>query len=390
MLCLHVGKGVFFVQKKNIVLLCLITFLQGMVFYAAVATLYRQAAGLTVFQITAIEGISVALAMALEVPWGYLADRIGYRRTLIICNLLFFVTKLIFWKAHSFAGFLTERILLAVVISGLSGVDSGMLYLSAPPEFSQRNRGWYQAAGEAGMLLSGLIYTLLLSGRYRAAALWTAVTYALAAVLTFFLAEVRPEAELCRKRRLLPLIRGHFRVPGMAALVLCGALFFEITHCVAVWFGQLQYIRCGMGDRAVGAAFVIVSASALCGPFSAPLTRRLGPLRTGRVLLVSAAVIMGILALTRSAVLSVLLIVLTAALTALFGPLAGKLENDLITVPDRATALSLNAMLRDSLIILIDLGLGRAADISLSLTLGLCCIGCILALLAFILYCHMQ
>ena len=181
-------------RKKNIVLLCLITFLQGMVFYAAVATLYRQAAGLTVFQITAIEGISVALAMTLEVPWGYLADRIGYRQTLIICNLLFFVTKLIFWKAHSFAGFLTERILLAVVISGLSGVDSGLLYLSAPPEYSQRDLGWYQAAGEAGVLLSGLMYTLLLSGRYRTAALWTAVTYALAAVLTFFLAEVRPEA----------------------------------------------------------------------------------------------------------------------------------------------------------------------------------------------------
>ena len=84
-------------RKKNIVLLCLITFLQGMVFYAAVATLYRQAAGLSVFAITAIEGISVGLSLLLEVPWGRIADRIGYRRTLIVCNALFVVTKIIFW-----------------------------------------------------------------------------------------------------------------------------------------------------------------------------------------------------------------------------------------------------------------------------------------------------
>ena len=64
-------------HKRNIVLLCLITFLQGMVFYAAVATLYRQAAGLSIFEITAIEGISVAMALALEVPWGRIAERLA-------------------------------------------------------------------------------------------------------------------------------------------------------------------------------------------------------------------------------------------------------------------------------------------------------------------------
>ena len=80
-------------HKRNIVLLCLITFLQGMVFYAAVATLYRQAAGLSIFEITAIEGISVAMALALEVPWGRIAERIGYRHTMVVCNLLFLLCK---------------------------------------------------------------------------------------------------------------------------------------------------------------------------------------------------------------------------------------------------------------------------------------------------------
>ena len=70
-------------NKRNIRLMYAIALLQGMVFYRPIATLYRQAAGVSVFQITLIESISLALALALEVPWGILADRIGYRRSMI-------------------------------------------------------------------------------------------------------------------------------------------------------------------------------------------------------------------------------------------------------------------------------------------------------------------
>ena len=122
-------------RKRNIYLLCAITFLQGMVFYAAVATLYRQAAGLSVFQITAIEGISVALSMALEIPWGWAADRLGYRRVMILCNALFLVTKIIFWRAEKASGLpLTERPLPALVISGLSrrGRQHAVSFCPAP------------------------------------------------------------------------------------------------------------------------------------------------------------------------------------------------------------------------------------------------------------------
>ena len=228
-------------HKRNIVLLCLITFLQGMVFYAAVATLYRQAAGLSIFEITAIEGISVAMALALEVPWGRIAERIGYRHTMVVCNLLFLLTKLIFWQAESFSAFLLERLLLAVVISGLSGVDAAMLFMSAPKEQAQRNGGWYRAAGEAGVLSAGLLYTVFLSGHYRAAAFWTVITYALAALLTFFLSEVKSE-EQRETRRFRALAKAHFSTPGILKLAVCAALFSESVHCITIYFSQLR--RC--------------------------------------------------------------------------------------------------------------------------------------------------
>lgn len=77
-------------------------FLQGLVFYAPVATLYRQANGVGVFQITVIESISLAASLAMELPWGWIADRIGYRNTLVICHFLYFISKIVFWRAEGF------------------------------------------------------------------------------------------------------------------------------------------------------------------------------------------------------------------------------------------------------------------------------------------------
>src|SRR5699024_10626710 len=82
--CAKKGRS-FFVQKRNLYLMYAIALLQGMVFYGPVATLYRQAQGVSIFEITLIESISYALCIALEVPWGMLADRIGYKRTMLLC-----------------------------------------------------------------------------------------------------------------------------------------------------------------------------------------------------------------------------------------------------------------------------------------------------------------
>ena len=71
-------KGLFFVcPKQNIRLMLTISCLQGMVFYSSIATLYRQAAGIGVFQISVIECLSMALSLLLEFPWGVVAERIG-------------------------------------------------------------------------------------------------------------------------------------------------------------------------------------------------------------------------------------------------------------------------------------------------------------------------
>ena len=93
-------------SRRNLPVLYAIALLQGMVFYAPIASLYRQAAGLSLSQIALIESASYLFCLAMELPWGMLADRIGYRRTMIACCGLYFLSKLVFWRAEGFSAFL--------------------------------------------------------------------------------------------------------------------------------------------------------------------------------------------------------------------------------------------------------------------------------------------
>lgn len=62
-----------------------IIFLQGLVFYAPVATLYRQDRGLSISEIFLIESVSWILMIILEVPWGWFSDRFGYKKNIDMC-----------------------------------------------------------------------------------------------------------------------------------------------------------------------------------------------------------------------------------------------------------------------------------------------------------------
>ena len=81
-------------SKRNLFLMYGISLLQGMIFYGPIATLYRKAAGVSVFQITLIESISLALCIMLEMPWGIVADKMGYRKTMITVSYTHLVSCL--------------------------------------------------------------------------------------------------------------------------------------------------------------------------------------------------------------------------------------------------------------------------------------------------------
>lgn len=372
-------------RKRNIAVLLGMALLQGMCFYAPIATLYRQAAGVTVFEMTAIESVSFAVSLLMEVPWGIAADRIGYRKTMIVCTGLFFVSKVVFWRAESFGMFLVERILLAVVVAGLSGVDGSILYLSAGEENAQKVFGLYSAFGTAGLLAASVICSLFVGDDYRLSGLLTVLSYGAAAVLVLLLRDVQEPAEKRKPpvRSFLDGLRQLGRTPGLLPLVLCGALSGEVCRNVSVFFNQLQYTRCGMDERAMAAVYGLSTIVGLCGAFSAAMTKRAGERRMGLMLLWAMAACCAALSVTGNALLSVAAILLLCAASALYGPLSAAVENRLIVTDERATALSVNALITDGVAVPLNLMLGRVADVSLPAALALCAGVCALSAALF-------
>ena len=369
-------------NKQNLYLLYALALLHGMVFYAPVATLYRQAAGLGIFEISLIESISLGLTIALEIPWGWTADRIGYRKTMILCCTLFFISKLVFWQASGFGGFLLERILLSIVCAGLSGVDSSMLYLSCGEEDAHRAFSVYQNLGEVGMLLAAAVYALWVGENYRLAAALTVVSYGLAAALALFLQDVRTEVK-ARRERSGSILRSQLKNRKLLCLVLAAALLGETNQSITVFLNQLKYESVGMDHGTISAAFVLLSIAGLAGGFSARLRERLGAEKMGRGLLFLGMVCCLLLAGAESALLSVTAVLLLRVCFSLFGPLYQQLQNRTIAVSDRATALSMNAVLHDGLGIFLNLIFGSVAQVCLN---GAFVLGAVLCLAGGFLY----
>ena len=358
--------------KRNLPVMYAMAVLQGMIFYGPIATLYRKAAGVSVFQISQIEVVSLILCVALEVPWGMLADRIGYKRTLLISCGLYFVSKIVFWRADGYLMFLIERVILAVAVTGISGVDTSILYLSSGEVGARRAFGIYNNCNIIGLLLASGVYALFIGEDYRLAGLLTVFSYGLAAALALLLREVKPDAPARRApgdfARLLRELLRDWRLLMLLAGV---SLLNESQQMVTVFLSQLQYVRAGIAPRAMGVIYLVMTLVGLLGGLSDRLTRRVGQRRFGVVLFALCAAAFAALAASGQAWVSVAGVLVARGSFSLLQPLQMEAQNSRVHTGDRATALSLNALLMNGVAIPVNLALGGAADVRLPLSLGL-------------------
>lgn len=362
-------------NRRNIALFYLVFFLQGMVFYSPVATLYRQAAGLSLLQIGLIEGLSLGLAMVLEIPWGRWADRLGHRRTLVLCCMLFALTKVIFWRADSFGGFLAERLLLAVVMAGLSGCDSAFLYACCSGDHRRAFSRW-EAVQTAGILVSALVWPLL-GGNYRLAALLTVGSYGVAAILALGWREPQGAAALCGSREAAPTLKTLLRQTWkLAPLLLALCLLEETAQMGTVFLNQLQYLRAGIDLRWFGALQAVVTAAGLMGGLSYRLLRRMTARRAMVLLLGTGAAACTAMALWAAPAVSVAGIMALRAVKAMAVPIALSEQNECAAGGGGAAAqLSCNAMLMELGAVALNPAFGAFADrgVQWALALGVVC-----------------
>ena len=362
-------------HKRNYRILVAISLLQGFVFYAPVATVYRQAYGLSLSGLFLIESISWVLTLLLEVPFGRFADRFGGRRTIVLGCIVFFASKIVFSFAFGFGLFLAERVLLSVSIAALSGASENFLYASAGPENPERRFGLWNAAGTAGVIAASLIAPLLYRSSLRYAAYATAASYGLAALLCLFLEEPRAQDSKGARDARMPASRAELRLSIKALLSDRALLLFlvalaisnECVQAATVFLSQPQYERVGIGRESYGLLFALIQCAALAGAGAGRTVERLGRGRALRLLVFVECLGAAALALSDSAWLTVAALLAMSAAASVARPISTAVQVERIRVPDRATALSLNAMAGELVAAAFNAGEGEVAQRSLVL-----------------------
>lgn len=361
-----------------------IIFLQGLVFYGPVATVYRQNRNLSLSNIFIIESISWILMIVFEIPWGWFADKFGYKKTLVISNFIFFISKIVFYKAYSFEMFFLERVLLSVSLAGISGCDTALIYSSVKEEESEKVFGIYNALSNVGYLIASIIFSILIKKSMDSTAFWTIIPYAVAAILTLFIKEVnvKREEKTSFKQSLLTALKNK----SIIILVVSFALINEVVQAVSVFLNQSQYLRSGINIKYFGVLAVVMQIARLSSFKSYKFSSKLGKDRSIQILYIIIGICCTTLVFTANATITILSIIIICGSEAVIYPMILEIENRSINNVDRATLLSVFAVFGDITAAGANVIIGKTADISVSSSFITCVVMCVCAYILLFVY----
>ena len=377
--------GVLNLNKKvNVYLMYIIVFLQGFVFYGPIATLYRQNRNLSLSSMFLIESMSWILMIIFEIPWGWFADKFGYKKTLIISNFIFFISKIVFYKSYSFEMFFLERVLLSISLAGISGCDIALLYSSVKEDESEKVFGLYNAFSTGGYLIASIMFSIIVKQSMDSTAFWTIIPYGVAAILTLFLKDVTVQHE--ERPNFKQSLLTAFKSKSIIILVISFALITEVVQVVSVFLNQSQYLRSGINVKYFGLLAVVMQLVRLCSIKSYKLTIKLGANRSIQLLYILITICCAILVFTSNATLTVFSVIVICGSAAIISPIVLDVENKNISTVNRATLLSVFAMFGDLTAAGANVIIGKTADISASTAFVTCVIMCVCAYILLLAY----
>ena len=365
-------------KRINIYLLNIIVFLQGLVFYAPVATIYRENRGVSISQIFLIESIYMILIILLEIPWGIFADKYGYKKTLVLSNLIFFISKIVFFKADSFYMFLLERFLLATAISGLSGCDSTVLYLSLDKnDNSEKAFARYGFFSNVGFLLGSVISTFIINISIDLSAYYTIIPYALAFIISLFLLDVKGESK--KSKGIIFNIKEAISKKEIIILILGIALVAEVVQSITVFLNQGIYIRSGIDIKYFGVMLAGIQIIGLISVKSYKITRQIGQRKS--ILLFMICILISSLSLVLiKPILAFISIAVISTSMGFIEPIFMDIQNKSIKIADRATILSIYSIIGSVVSAIINPVIGSASNASLDIGIFTCFIIILIAI----------
>ncbi|MEG2288801.1 MAG: MFS transporter [Clostridium sp.] len=380
-------------MKINKYILYIISFLQGLVFYGAFSVIFRESRGLELSHIFLLESIFLIIMMFFEIPWGIIADKIGYKKTLVISYGLFLTSKVIFYFSYSFLGFLMEAIVSAIAISGISGCDSAMLYSSINNDDSDKVFGIYGAAGTAGLLVASLVSGVLVNVSLDLVAFATIIPYTIAFLISMGLKNVenantgeKEEENGDVKSSIMNSVKIAFENKKIVAFVVGVAVLGETTHSICVFLNQPLYIKSGVDIKWFGILLALMQSATFISIRAYKIKKKIGEkkLFNGALLLVIICNVF--LLISDISYITITLIFIIEGAFALTQPITETIKNESIESINRATILSAYAMIGNVVASLSNIIIAAASRISVEGALICCLLINIIAIIPMGLY----
>ena len=108
-----------------------VCFLNGLVFFAPIALLVRTQAGVSEHIFFLLQALLSGVIFLGEIPTGFITDKIGYRKSLILAQILLLTARSLLLGAflsHSVWLFVVEAVVEGIAICFTSGTGSAYLY----------------------------------------------------------------------------------------------------------------------------------------------------------------------------------------------------------------------------------------------------------------------
>lgn len=341
-------------MARNIALYPWFKFFQSLLFTQGIWFLFFQET------LSAAEAILIYAAYdlattLLEVPSGYLSDRVGRRLTLIAGAFAALVGSVLFLVGDTFVVFALAQGLLGVGAAFTSGTDSSILYESLDAEGradeveAQELRGWrfsftaFAVSAALGGAMSLVSFELAFAATAVSAALWLGVV--------FSMAEPDRQSE-DRKNEAVRLqhLKDAFRQPVLIWLFALSTLMYGFSHIPFV-FGQPFILEAldGVGwsseaplvSGLVSSTMMLVSVAA---SWLVPsLKKRFGLAAMFLIAMGIQVGLVGVLALTNS-VIAIAFLFLRMVPSSIHGPLLVARVQPELEDDSRATFLSIKSL----------------------------------------------
>jgi MFS family permease len=354
---------------RNPPLLCGFHAMQMSLFPMAIITLFwKYSLGMSMTEIMLLQAIFGGTVAAFEFPSGYVADRVGHRRTLILGSAVNLVAWSLYSGASRFGEVVLAEVLLGIGLSLISGADSALLYESLVEagreetfaRWHGRFRFFGQGAEGSAALVAGVLF-----------ALWPRLPFVLQIcvwganlVLAWLLVEPsrRPAVEIGHWDRVRWIVRHAARESPRLRAIIFLATVLGMASFIPVWLIALYAEGAGVPVAWLGPIWASANyAVAVAALASDRVGRALGLLPT--LLLCVGLVTAGYLGLGLShALLGFLFYFCFTVSRGLFGTLLHHEEQRLIPSSDRASFISLRSLVFRGTFLFVGPAVGVAVD----------------------------